>query len=67
MLCERKKMVILNANAIPLVCKVQDNLVDSITTTEERKKSSKVSETLEKDITKLHNSKGDKVENENKN
>ena len=32
---------------------------------EEKKKSSKVSEKLEKDAAKLHNNKGNKVENKN--
>ena len=44
--------------------KAQDNAVDNITTTIEKKKSSKISEILDNDVTKLHNNKGDKVENE---
>ena len=55
MLHDRKKIVMLNENAVPFVYKAQDNAVDNIETTEEKKKSSKVSETLKKDVAKLHN------------
>ena len=64
MLHDGKKIVMLNANATPFLYKAQDNVVDNIKITEEKKQSEKVSE-IEKDVTKLYINKGDKVENEN--
>ena len=66
MLNNRKKIVILNANTALFVHEAEDNAVDNIITTEEKKKSSKVSQKIEKDVSELHNNKSDKVENENK-
>ena len=66
MLCIRKKIVILNVNAAPFICKAEDNAVDNKTTTKEKKKSRKVSKTLEKDVAKLHNNKGNEVETKTK-
>ena len=61
MLYDRKKKVMLNTKTALFVHKVQDNIVDNTSTTEEKKQSSKGSETLEKDIDKLHNNKDNKV------
>ena len=55
----------LNANAAPFACEAQDNAADSIKSTAEKKKSKNVSEKVEKDLSQLHNNKGDKVENDN--
>ena len=66
MLHDRKKILMLNTNAATFAYKAQDNAVDNITSTEEKKKSTKVLVKLEKDVAKLHNNKGNKVKTNRK-